>query len=153
MESCLGLLLLWNTSRITSNKKTVTLHLSISSSTEFCPVKALYYYTAHFSHTSGPLFQIMSGEPDTPIHQSAILQVSLIIGLNGSQSPNWCRNSCMQRLLGSPKVTFRSWQMALKCSSPIHLHIFIWYIIFNIYYNPTQEQRLTAQKVENTGSF
>ena len=26
-------------------------------------LKALYYYTAHFVHTSGPLFQFLSGVP------------------------------------------------------------------------------------------
>ncbi|XP_061194816.1 integrase/recombinase xerD homolog [Saccostrea echinata] len=48
-----------------TEQKPVTLHLSNSSSITFCPVKALYDYTTHFAHTSGPLFQFMSGEPVT----------------------------------------------------------------------------------------
>ncbi|XP_062607774.1 uncharacterized protein LOC134269591 [Saccostrea cucullata] len=46
-------------------QKPVTLHLSNSSSITFCPVRALYDYTTHFAHTSGPLFQFMSGESVT----------------------------------------------------------------------------------------
>ena len=111
-------------------QKPVTLHLSISSSTALCPVKALFDYTAHFAHTSGPLFQFMSGEQVTHrfISQQLCKLVSFI-GLN----PKLYKGHSFRigaathaASLGfSESYIQKLGRMALKCSSPIYSLIFI----------------------------
>ena len=111
-------------------QKPVTLHLSISSSSAFCPVKALFDYTAHFAHTSGPRFQFMSGEPVTHrfISQQPCKLVSFI-GLN----PKLYKGHSFRigaathaASLGfSESYIQKLGRMALKCSSPIYSLIFI----------------------------
>ena len=158
MESCQGLLLLWNTSRITSNKNQLLC--------TFPSVVPLHYalwrlclITRHTLLTrQDHFFLFMSGEPVTHrfISQQLCKLVSFI-GLN----PKLYKGHSFRigaathaASLGfSESYIQKLGRMALKCSSPIHSHIFIWYIIFNIYYNPTRVQHLAAQIVVNTSPF
>lgn len=106
-----------------------------------------------FAHTSGPLFQSMRGETVTHRISQRLCKLVSFMVLN----PKLYKGHTFQigaaahaASLGLRKLHLEVGQMAFKCSSLIHSHIFIWYIIFNIYYNPTRVQHLAAQIVENT---
>ena len=158
MESCQGLLLLWNTSRITSNKNQLLC--------TFPSVVPLHYalwrlclITRHTLLTrQDHFFLFMSGEPVTHrfISQQLCKLVSFI-GLN----PKLYKGHSFRIKAATDAASLRFSENYIQKlgrwrSNAVRRYIrisFIWYIIFNIYYNPTRVQHLAAQIVGNTGPF